>query len=130
MKKNGLIMLLLFIMSSLSMELVAQENLNALVKKCETMPSLEVDVIKNKNEETKKLEVSVIAISIENNQALVNEFLSAFEKDKEDATKTIENSANGEHSLLCVFDKVSYSISYGEKNGSASVSVLYNFPHK
>ena len=126
MKRNVWIMTLLFIMGSFSMELVAQDNLNALVKKCETMSSVNLNVIRERNEKTKKLETSVITISFESNKALVSEFLDAFRKDMENARQVIENkSAKGEYSLFFQFENVSFSISYGGKEGFASISVIY-----
>jgi len=128
MKRNVGIMALLFIMSSLSMKLVAQENLNALVKKCETMSSVDVNVVSERNAQTNKLEPKVINITIKNDQALVNEFLDAFKKDKENAKQVIENKRAGKtnYSFFYQFEGVAYSFNSNENNeGDASISVLY-----
>jgi len=55
MKKNVFIIMLLFVMSIFSMELVAQENLNALVKKCETMSAVDVNVMSTKESGNKRI---------------------------------------------------------------------------
>jgi len=135
MKRNVWIMMLLFIVSSFSMEIFAQENLNALVKKCETLPSVDMNVVRERNTQTNKLEAKVISITIKDNQALINEFLDAFKKDEENALNAIEKKQGGVvSSLFYKFKNVSYSFSFGEqdfmgnkkqKEGCASVSVIY-----
>jgi len=128
MKRNVGIMALLFIVSSLSMKLVAQENLNALVKKCETMSSVDINVVSERNAQTKKLEPKVISITIKNDQGLVNEFLEAFKKDKENANQVIENKSAGKtnYSFFYKFEGVAYSFNSDASNeGGASVSVMY-----
>jgi len=125
MKTNVWIMMLLFIVSGLSMKLVAQDNLSAMVKKCETIPSVNMNVVREKDPETNKLVIKVISITINDNQALVDEFLAAFKKDEDKVNQMVENKLEGEISLLYEFEKVSFSISYGKTEGYASVNVLY-----
>jgi len=135
MKRNVFIMALLFIMSSLTMELIAQENLNALVKKCETMSSVDMGFVRTKNSQTKKLETKIINITINQNQALINEFLAAFKKDEENALNVIEDKKGGVvNHLHYKFNNVTYTLSMGKKNiignydekeGCASVSIIY-----
>jgi len=126
MKKNVWIMMLLFIVSSFSMEIFAQENLNALVKKCETLPSVNMSIIRERNSQTNKLEPKIISIDIKDNKALINEFLDAFKKDEDKVVKVIENkNEGGGTNLFYRFENVSYSIDYGKEEGVASVSVIY-----
>ena len=126
MKRNAWIMTLLLVMSSFSMELVAQKNLDALVKKCETMSSVSMEYVRKKNQQTKKLETKVISITIYNDQALVDEFLDAFKKDEDNVLSVIENKEKGgRFNLFYKFESVSYSIDYMKDKKSASIDVMY-----
>jgi len=126
MKTKVWIMALLLIVSGFSMKLVAQENLNALVKKCETMPSVNMNIIRKKNTETKKLETKLINITINENPALVTEFLDAFKKDEANVLQSIEDKGAGKtNSLFYRFENVTYSFSPGENEGCATISVMY-----
>lgn len=93
-KKTILAMAALLI-GSIAMNLQAQENLNALFKKCESMDNVNMNVIYDKDRETKKAEKIIKTIGFKNNPQLVNEFLAAFNKDKEAAYKVIEEKKNG-----------------------------------
>lgn len=93
-KKTILAMAALLI-GSITMNLQAQENLNALFKKCESMDNVNMNVIYDKDRETKKAEKIIKTIGFKNNPQLVNEFLAAFNKDKEAAYKVIEEKKNG-----------------------------------
>ncbi|MDR0748215.1 MAG: DUF5024 domain-containing protein [Tannerellaceae bacterium] len=114
---------ILLITGSLSANLPAQETLKALVKKCESMDNVNTSVVRNRNKQTKKLEKEIISLNFSNNQALVNEFIAAFEKDKLMADKEIEGKNNGKKTLFYRFGDTSYSFSQLNE-GSASVSVI------
>lgn len=117
MKKNVFIIMLLFVMSIFSMELVAQENLNALVKKCETMSTVDVNVMSTKNPETKELLREIFSINIKENPSLVNEFIAAFKKDEINALKVIEDKKGGKlSSLFYQFENATYSFQLGERD--------------
>ena len=112
MKRNVLIVTLLFIVSSFSVKLAAQENIEALLKKCETMSSVDMTVISRQNPETKKLERETVSLTICEDPKLVNEFISVFEKDKEKAIRVNENRKGGKIITLAYeFENVRYSIS-------------------
>lgn len=93
-KKTILAMAVLLI-GSITMSLQAQESLNALFKKCESMDNVNINVIYDKNRETKKTEKIIKTIGFKNNPQLVNEFLAAFNKDKEAAYQVIEEKKKG-----------------------------------
>ena len=127
MKRNVLIMTLLLIVSCFTMRVVAQENLNALVKKCETIPSVDMDFVRKINPKTKKLETKIIRISINDNQSLIDEFLAARKKDKEKVLQVItkdDPTAKGTW-IFYKFNNISYTFSYGEEEGKASIIVKY-----
>jgi len=134
MKRIGFIMTLFFIVSSFTARLAAQENLDALVKKCETMDSVDINYVRAKDEKTKKLETKIINITIKNNQALINQFLEAFKKDEINANNVIEDKKGGRIiSLFYQFADDTYSFTSGtkdfrglghEKAGYAVVTVL------
>ena len=125
MKKNGWIMILLLIMGSFSMELMAQRNLEALVKKCETMESVNMNIVRIKDPKTKKMEREIISFTICENQALVNEFVAAFKKDEEKAIRAQEQREGGRTiSLFYRFeDNSTYSLSQDPK-GCTMISII------
>ena len=94
MKTRNLILTAALLMAgSWSGDLLAQANLNALMKKCESMAKVNVDVIYDKDRKTKKpvKEVITITFSRKDNPKLLDEFLNAFRKDKEAAYKVMES---------------------------------------
>jgi poly(A) polymerase Pap1 len=122
--RNLIVVAILLLTGSLSADLFAQETLKALIKKCESMENVNVNVVRSKNKETRELEQEMTSISFRNNQALVNEFIAAFAKDKEMADQEIENKSNGKiTNLFYRFGDVSYSFSQHDDTG-ASVSVM------
>ena len=125
MKRIGWMMTLLLIMSSFSMELIAQENLDALVKKCETMTSVTTSIVRSRDPKTKKVESEIITITVCKNPTLVNEFAAAFKKDEEKATKAIERREGGQViSLFYRFENgTSYTLSQGEEE-CTSISII------
>lgn len=117
---------ILLIAGSLSINVSAQEALKAVVKKCETMESVSINIVRNKDKGTKELTRSIINISFSNNEALVKEFVAAFNKDREQADQEIENRENGKiNRLMLKFGNTRYSFSQ-EDTGSGSISVIEN----
>ena len=125
MKKNVCIMALLFIVSSFSVKLAAQENIEALLKKCETMPSVDMTVMSRQDPKTKKLERETVSLTICEDSKLVNEFIAVFEKDKDKATRVTENRKGGKIITLAYeFENVRYSISQTRnKEQCTSISI-------
>lgn len=125
MKTKQLIaVLVLFIAGGFSMDLSAQETLKALVVKCENMENVNVNIVRNKDKETKKVSRVITSISFSNNDALVKEILAAFNRDKDVADQEIENRSNGRvNNLFYRFGSTSYSFSE-DGNGSGSLSVI------
>ena len=54
--KKTILLCVILLLGGLTEGLKAQENLNALMKKCENMDTIDMNVIYNKNRETKKTE--------------------------------------------------------------------------
>lgn len=125
MKANRLLVIAILIAAG-SLHVSAQENLKALIQKCEKMESVNINIIRNRDEETKKLTRTITNISFRNNEALLNEFITAFEKDREMADQEIENKSGGKiKNIFYRFGNTNYSFSVGE-DGSASISVIDN----
>ena len=126
MKKNVLIMALLFITSSFSMNVFAQENIEALIKRCETIQSIDMTVISKQNPQTKKLEREMVSLTICENPSLVNEFVAVFEKDKEKAIRITENRKGGQITNSSYeFEDVTYIISQtGNNKQCTSISIM------
>lgn len=95
--RNLILTAALLLAGSWAGDLLAQTNLNALIKKCESMEKVNVDVIYDKDRKTKKpvKEVITITFSRKDNPKLLDEFLDAFRKDKEAAYKVMESKIDG-----------------------------------
>jgi hypothetical protein len=110
MKKNVLVAALLLIVSSFSMESMAQKNLLDVVKKCEASDSetVSMSIIRNRNSE-KKVTNMVITIKISGDKELINDFLEAAKKDEPDAINSISKKVG----------KKNYPSYYNFNNGVA-----------
>lgn len=131
--KKTFLLAALLLLGSICGALQAQENLNALMKKCETMDKIDMNVIYNKNRETKKTEKIIKTVSFSNDEKLLNEFVAAFEKDKDAAYKIIDQKSKGK--LLPSFYRfsngktdISYSFSVSD-DGSVSVTKIERFDY-
>lgn len=131
MKTNRLmVVLVLLITGCFSMDLAAQETLKALVKKCETMKDVNVNIVRNKDKNTRKVTQVITSISFSDNDRLVKEILAAFQKDKNQADQEIENRTNGKvNNLFYRFGSTSYSFSEGE-DGAGSLSIIDKSDYK
>jgi uncharacterized protein (DUF3084 family) len=124
MKTRNLIVTgFLLIAGGLSMSVSAQETIKALVEKCKTMENMDVNVLRSKNKETKKVEKEVVSIRFKNNETLLKEFVAAFNKDKDAANQELEYTVNGSKELNYRFDNVSCSLSQDGKGG-VTVSII------
>lgn len=126
MKTNRImvVMAILLIAGCFSTELVAQEAIKALVKRCETMNNVNISIVRNKNKDTKEVSRSITSIDFSNNDALTKEFVAAFEKERNQADQEMENRSNGKvNSLYYTFGNTTYSFSVNE-DGRVSVSVI------
>jgi hypothetical protein len=124
--KHVIVTAILLIAGGFSMQATAQEALNALVRKCETLDSVDTNIVRSRDKETKQLNRSITDLTIRNNEALVNEFTAAFKKEEENATQAIENKQGGKTvSFFYRFDNVDFSFSIQDK-GNATVSVIEN----
>ncbi|MDH6306505.1 putative membrane-anchored protein [Parabacteroides sp. PF5-5] len=128
--KRLIVVAILLIAGSLSTELFAQDAIKALVQKCENMENVNVNIVRNRNKETRKVERTITSISFSNNEALVNEFIAAFNKDKEMTDQEIENRSNGKvNNIFYRFGNTSYSFTQGEE-GSGSISIIERSDNK
>ena len=94
MKKMTLVLSLL-LFGAFSLPLTAQASIKTLMKKCESMESVEVTFITKKDPKTGKLQSSLTTVKITNNANLVSEFLQAFEKEREKAYTAQGSIKNG-----------------------------------
>jgi lipopolysaccharide export LptBFGC system permease protein LptF len=123
MKTKLIVTAIVWLAGSLAAEAWAQETLKALVKKCETADLVRMSIISNRNKE-KKLVKKVTTITILNDDALVNEFIKAFEKDENEALQVISNKQGGKtNNVFYRFEGATYNFSIQSK-GNASVSVI------
>lgn len=123
MKTKSLFILFLFT-GCFSMGAYAQKNIMALVKKCETIESVDMNVIRKRNKDTKKLEEGIVTVKIKSNPSLIDEFIDAFKKDENDATEVIENKKNGKLTpQLYKFDNLIITFNFKD-NGNATISII------
>lgn len=123
--KNVFLIAVLLLIGSFSIESMAQENLAALVKKCESMESVQMSVVRRRDTPKGKITKTITSIQFNSNQALVNEFLAAFKKDEESATQAIDDKKNGRMvPSFYRFDDVSYSFSINGDGDGAHISII------
>ena len=127
--KRFIIMVILFITGGFFMNMSAQEALNAIAKKCETMDEIVTSVIKERDKVTKKLTRYVLSVEFKDNEMLKKEILSAFEKDKEMADKETKTYRNGLLSLVYVLGESIYTFTE-EENGTVTFWVNETFRDK
>jgi lipopolysaccharide export LptBFGC system permease protein LptF len=133
MKTNRLIItVILIITGSFLVNLSAQEALKAVAKKCEDVEGVKTSVIRNNSTKVRNGGIStekksIIDIRFANNEALKKEILAAFEKDKEQADKIIEDKESGKIvNLHYCFGNTTYFYSEN-KNGNISFSIMEKF---
>ncbi|MDR1330718.1 MAG: DUF5024 domain-containing protein [Tannerella sp.] len=125
--------LLMWLLGSLSFEAYAQEAIKALISKCETLESVDINIVRTRDRDTKEVTHSVINIQIHTNPSLVKEFQDAFQKIYEaDATMSkdlgdreiITRRGGKIVNLLYKYGNVSYSFSVEDGGQSANLSVI------
>ncbi|GHT75275.1 hypothetical protein AGMMS50262_10100 [Bacteroidia bacterium] len=129
MKKSVGMMLLFLIVSSLSMEMMAQKNLLAVVKKCDASDSqaVEMNIIRRRNKEAKTSDV-LISIRINGDKKLVNEFLEAAKKDEPNTNRSISSKKGGKtYPSNLKFEDIQFMFSF-EDEGNASITIKGNVP--
>ncbi|MDR0758019.1 MAG: DUF5024 domain-containing protein [Tannerella sp.] len=130
--KIGLLIGLMWLLGSFSMESSAQEAIKALIKKCETLETVDVNIIRHRDRNTKEVTRSVTSIQIHSNPALVKEFQDAFQKayddfskDKKVADREIITRRGGKIvNLQYRYGNVDYSFSVDNDGQDANVSVI------
>ncbi|HCO66216.1 MAG TPA: hypothetical protein DIT04_00410 [Dysgonomonas sp.] len=123
MKTKILLIILLFI-ATFSTDIFAQQHIQAVIKKTESIESVEMTVVRRRNSETKQLERVITTINIKSNPSLINEFIDAFKKDEANATQAIDKKKNGRMiPEFYRFGNFSYSFSI-KNNGDAEINVI------
>lgn len=121
--KHVFLVVLMLLAGSFSVNMMAQDNLRALVKKCETLDEVDMNIVRQRNNNLKMTQV-ITSLTIKNNPALVKEFLEAFKKDEPSATQAIENKKNGKlQPSYYQFNGVSFSFSQSDE-GKASITMI------
>jgi hypothetical protein len=108
-----------------SLGMSAQVHLDALIKRCETLESVDMEMVKNKGKFDKNVETKTVNIRITNNKKLVYEFLDAFKKDSPNAEQAMfrKKKESGEINYYqSQFPKQTYTIVVKEA-GNANITV-------
>jgi hypothetical protein len=105
-----MIIMLLLATASVSTTIFAQDNIKAMLKKCESMEVIEASIIRNNKSLIKKPIRSTVTIKLHYTPELVAELVEAFYKDRELANSEIEQKKDGQMvSMLYKFDNSTYS---------------------
>ena len=127
--RNVVIAVIFLLLGSFAtMELKAQDAIKALMKKCESMENVTIDVIRNRNSETGKVIrlLTTIRFEISSNPGLEKEFLAAFQKDAVKASQEIESMSGGKmKNVFYRFGESSYS--YTSDNEYFSFNAIEKF---
>ncbi|MDR2764479.1 MAG: DUF5024 domain-containing protein [Tannerella sp.] len=127
-RKRWITVVAFLLAGSVQMDLAAQETIEALVKKCENLNGVKVNIVRNRHPETKEVTRSIMSITIpvQSNQELVDDFVMAFQKEKENAEQEMENKENGKWiNLFYRFEKKSYSL-MRDDGGNVIVNIREN----
>ncbi|MDR2621288.1 MAG: DUF5024 domain-containing protein [Dysgonamonadaceae bacterium] len=123
--KNVRLLMLCLFFPGFSFGISAQTHLDALIKKCETLESVDMEVVKNKRRTDKDVELKTVNIRIKKDKKLVSEFLNAFKKDADNAEQTMFRKRKGSNEInyyQCRFLNQTYTIVVKEA-GDANVTV-------
>ncbi|MDR2042431.1 MAG: DUF5024 domain-containing protein [Tannerella sp.] len=127
--KRWMAVMVLLLVGGAWMGLAAQETIDALVKKCESLNDVNVSIMRNRDPETKEITKSIVTIVIpaQSNQALIDGFVAAFQKEKENAEQEIENRKDGKMvNLFYRFKKKTYSLTIDHDEKNVVVSIIEN----
>ncbi|MDR1719008.1 MAG: DUF5024 domain-containing protein [Dysgonamonadaceae bacterium] len=120
--KRIYVSILVLLTGFISSEVIAQSTIDALIKKCETLESIDMEVIKNKKKGDKEAENRVVSIRITDDQALVEEFIAAFTKDSDNADQQTIRKSKNKALYSLKFGKVDYTLNAtGNKNARITV---------
>ncbi len=115
--KRFLSLCLFLLLGAASESMWAQAALNAVITKCESMDNVDIQKIVNKDSDTRKVTQIITDVTFKENQALVDEIIAAFAKDKEEAIQQIDSKKNGK--MLPEY----YKFDDGEKGVAFSFSI-------
>ena len=112
--KNVLIAVIFLLPGIFSMESKAQENIKAVMKKIESMESVNVNVVRSRDKEGNVTrELVSISFKASTHSGLEQEIIDAFKKDRELASREIENRTGSKiTSMRYTFGAFDYSYSY------------------
>lgn len=126
-----LAIVLIVIAGCFSATVSAQENLNALMKKCEAMDDVSLNVVQQRDPKTKKINQIIRTVKFSNKKALVDDFLKAFQTDKNEAVQAIESKKYGKmvpsyYQFIENSKQISYSFRMSEDGTGASITYIQN----
>jgi len=140
--RNLMITAVLVLAGSVTMESMAQENIKALIMKCENRDVIDMDIVRNKQpmrqnipqsnidslrsqfaiiqQSMQSSPLTIINIKMKYTPALEKELVDAFRKDKEQATREVEQRREGKVThMLYQFDDSEYSFTI--KNDTVTI---------
>jgi len=129
MKKRHLLIAIILLSAEIcTMKVQAQENIKAMIKKCESMEEvIEADIVRYNDPRIKKLSRSTILIKLITSPALEQQLEEAFRKDSAKATHAVEQKKDGKVSqMLYRFDASTYS--YTISNDTISIQARESNP--
>jgi len=132
--RNVVIAVIFLLLGSFAtMELKAQDAIKALMKKCESMENVTIDVIRNRNSVTgrrpKNANNVIIRISYKSssNQSLDQEIIAAFQKDRDRADREMINKSDGKIIRMnFIFGNSNFSYNYDAENDMINITARFN----
>ena len=127
-KRHLLIAIVLLSMGFCTTEVHAQENIKAMIKKCEGMDEvIEADIVRYNDPRIRKLSRSTTLIKMIASPELEQQLEEAFRKDYAKATQAVEQKKEGKIShMLYRFGLSTYSFTVS--NDTISIQTRENIP--
>jgi len=120
--KAKLVLVALLFIGSFSTEVLAQTNIEAVIKKSEGLSSVKTAVTRTK---TNGRQTVIRSIHVKDDKTLVDEFIAAFRKDSDTANSAVENEDNGKlRTLVCKFGNTSYMCEFNHTNSEMLLHII------
>jgi len=121
MKTKHLFLVIVLLLTGSGLNAIqAQDNVKAVMKKCESMDGVSMSRVRNRDGGKER---QIVSLNFKNNPQLVNEFIEALKRDEDQATQIIESKENGKLTPTYYrFAKVAFSFNIDKAGTGAQAS--------
>ena len=124
MKTRNLMVAVLLTAGSFTMSSFAQDNIKALIQKCENMDDVEANIIRNKDGKKHSFRTS-IELTLNYTPALEKELVDAFHKDEDKATRVMESKKGGKMTdMMYEFENGKVRYTFNTDNNKIQIMVI------